>query len=1164
MRTNLLARIASCFTATFLLLSIFCVSALAQSDRGAITGFIRDQSGANVPNATVTVRNENNGTESKTTTNQDGYYTVTNILPGTYTVSAEAPGFKKYESSNNKLDASARIAVDGTLAVGTATETVEVTSTAPMLQSESAATQKTVNRQQIDALELNGRNPIYMAQLVPGTRGSTLANLNSGMSQGPSQINGARTQDSLITMDGAPAVRTRSNGLSIGAADVDSTQEMQILTSSYSAEYGRAAGGQIRIITKSGGTDFHGAAYEYIRNNIFNANTWARNTNVATNTVLPFHYNQYGYNVGGPFYIPGHFNKDKSRFFWYYGNEWLKYHYNDTSSTVPGAGLLTVPTALMRQGNFSELLRANIFYGTPRQIVDPVTQAPFTGNIIPANRLSPNGLGVLKAYPDANTVTPISGNGNWYATALHTIDQRKDQLNADMVLTNNQRLSFRRNNYVYNEYSPFDGNSNRVPRPFARPNQTNAINYVWTISPTIVNEAIASVSLDANYIGLDLPNVFNRASAGLNYPYLFPTGKVVPFRIPTVNMSNFSTLSGGPYPSQSSGMIYTAADSITWIKGTHTIKFGGYFERSGENDNDEINVSQVPGGTNNQNGSFTFSDNRGGFGPSSGVAVANAALGLFDTYSELGQRAYTPFRGSMTEAFVQDSWKATSKLHVDYGVRYSVIVPYSSLWRNMIVFDPSLYDPSKAVRLNASGQVIAGSGDLYNGMVIPGDGWPDSAKGRFPESTSGTYDRLFRGISNHYSDIQWGQIQPRVGIAYQATPKTVVRAGGGRFFTRVGVSDSVFLGGNPPFQPTASVNGGNVDNPGGSGSANNYPLTVTTQSKNFKNPESWNWNFTVEQELPGNSVVSVAYVGRRGLHLQRESDINQPTIAARLANRTASLDAIRPYQGYGTIRMTDDVASSLYNSFQLSWNRRMSKGFLFGFAYTLSKSMDNGSNQRDVIPNTYDASNLWAPSEFDNRHTLVANFLYELPIRPNNAVLKAIIGGWQISGVAQYQTGTPCNVLTPANNTGVGLDTNFGCGTVTQGQFPIVNGTPYITGQFATSSTDPHYWFNTLNPDGSAIFVNPPANTFNTSQRVRNLIYQPGFQNWNAGLFKAFPIKERVGLQFRAEAFNVFNHPNWGGSSGGGVNLNPTSATFGKVTTKGSERNMQLSLRLYF
>lgn len=190
MRTSFLARIASVFCATFLVLSVLATFAIAQSDRGAITGFIRDQSGANVPNATVTVRNENNGIESKTTTNGDGYYTVTNIQPGTYTVTAEAAGFKKFEGKNNKLDASARIAVDGTLAVGSATETVEVTSTAPMLQSESAATQKTVDRQQIDALELNGRNPIFMAQLVPGTRGSTLAQLQANMSAGPAQING--------------------------------------------------------------------------------------------------------------------------------------------------------------------------------------------------------------------------------------------------------------------------------------------------------------------------------------------------------------------------------------------------------------------------------------------------------------------------------------------------------------------------------------------------------------------------------------------------------------------------------------------------------------------------------------------------------------------------------------------------------------------------------------------------------------------------------------------------------------------------------------------------------------------------------------------------------------------------------------------------------------
>jgi len=1156
MRTKLRAKLPQLFAASFFFAFLAGLCS-GQSDRGAITGFVRDQSGGVVPNATVTLRNENNGTESKATTNGEGFYTVTNLLPASYTMTAEASGFKKFESSNNKLDPGGRLAIDGTLAVGSTAETVEVTSTAPVLQSESAATQSNVTRQQIDALELNGRNPIGMAQLVPGARGSTMANLTSGMSQGPSNINGARQQESLITFDGAPAIRTRSNGSSIGAADVDSTQEMQILTSSYNAEYGRSAGGQIRIVTKSGGTSFHGAAYEYDRNNIFNANTWQRNNTPSTAFVPPFRYNQYGYNFGGPVYIPGHFNKDKSRFFAYWSQEWVKWRYTETVTQ-------SVPSALMRNGNFSELLDpTNIWYGKRVVVNDPTTGAPFTNNIIPANRLSANGLGLLKAYDAPNTL--VSGNQNWLGAALHTIDQRKDQLNADMVLTSNQRLSFRRSNYQYNEYQPLDGGSDRTPKFFIRPNQTNALSYVWSISPTIINEALATVSLDNVYIPVNEAGFFNRADAGLNYPYLFPTGKLIPTRIPTIQITNFNTLNGGPYPSHSTGPIYTVGDSLTWVKGNHTMKFGAYYERSGENDNDEINVNQVPGGTNNQNGAFAFTDSRGGFGPTSGVAVANAALGLFDTYSELGQRAYTIFRGSMIEGFAQDSWKVTPKLHIDYGVRYTVNIPYSALWRNMIVFDQRYYDPTKAVKIDPrTGFVIPGSGDPYNGMVIPGDGWPDSAKGRFPEATSGLYDRLFRGLSPHYSNIHYNQIQPRFGIAYQLNDKSVLRAGGGRFYTRLGVSDSVFLGGNPPFQPTASINGGNVDNPGGS-TANNYPLTVTTQSLEFKNPEAWNWNVTFQRELPGNSVVSLAYVGRVGLHLQREADINQPTLAARAAipASVANLNYVRPFAGYGSIRQTDNVARSLYNSFQLSWNRRLSRGFLYGLAYTLAKSSDNGSNQRDVIPNTYDASSLWGPSEFDNRHTLTANFLYNLPMKFQNGFLRQTLGGWQISGVAQFQTGTPCGVIGNSDYAGVGLDTNFGCGQ-TQGQYWVLNGTPTITGQFATNSgANSAYWFNVTNPDGSPMFSAPRAGTFNT-QRVRDIIYQPGFQNWNAGLFKSFPIKESLNFQFRAEAFNVFNHPNWGGASGGGVNFNPTSSTFGKVTNKGSERNLQLSLRIQF
>jgi hypothetical protein len=545
---------------------------------------------------------------------------------------------------------------------------------------------------------------------------------------------------------------------------------------------------------------------------------------------------------------------------------------------------------------------------------------------------------------------------------------------------------------------------------------------------------------------------------------------------------------------------------------------------------------------------------------------------MFDTYGELGPRAYTPFRGSMTEAFAQDSWKATQKLHIDYGLRYSVIVPYSATWRNMAVFDPTFYDRSKAVKVDPkTGFVIPGSGDPYNGMVIPGSGFPDSAKGRLgPAFDAGTYNYLFRGVNPRYSDIQWGQVQPRVGIAYQIDPKTVLRVGAGRFFTRLGVSDSVFLGGNPPFQPAASVSGGSADNPGGT-TLNTPPLTVTTQSKAFKNPEAWNWNFTIERETFWNSVLSVGYVGRRGLHLQRESNINQPVAGAKQANPNVNVDALRPYPGFGSIRETDNIASSRYNSLQVAWNRRFARGLLFGLSYTLSKSTDDGSAQRDVIPNTYDAHSLWGPSEFDNRHTLVINFLYELPFFRNKSSFSGkVLGGWAISGVAQFQTGFPCSVLTSTDFAGTGIDSNFGqSGTCsgTSGQFMVVDGNPVIQGNFSSGGTrDPRQWFATTNPNGRPIFVNPAAGTFN-NQRVRDLIYGPGFQNYNAGLFKAFAITERVGLQFRAEAFNVINHPNLGGSSGGfgSANvLNPANASFGKITSKGSERNLQLSLRAYF
>jgi len=1157
--------------------------AFAQSDLGRISGFITDPSGAAVPNAKITVRNKS-GVERQATTNESGYYVISNIPAGFYTMTAEAPGFQRYESTNNKLDPAADLVIAASLRVGATSETVEVTASTVQLQTESASVQKLVTREQIDSLELNGRNPVGLASLVPGARASTLASLTFGFSQGPANFNGSRNPENLITYDGAPATRTRSNGTSLGAVDVDSTQEVQILTSNYAPEYGRTSGAQIRITTKTGTSVFHGAAYEYFRNTVLNANTWARNANPLTQSAAPFHYNQFGFNVGGPLYIPGKFNTGKSKVFFYWGEEWLKYNFQESGASLGGAGLLLVPSLKMRQGDFSELLDPkNPFTKKATYVKDPQSANPcsatdqsgcFAGNIIPEDRLSPNGIGILNAWPVPN-LTNFIGGGNWFGAKTHTYDQRKDTVSADFNAADNHRFRFRFLNYYYLEYQPLDGNTDRTPKFFDRPNRTGSINYVWTISPTKVNEILVSASEDIVKIPIDEKNFFdkNQACAGsvvpcsLNYPYIFPEGKLVPNRIPTVNMSPFSGLSGGPYPSHSAGPIYDISDSFTWIKGNHTLKFGFLWERSGENDNDEINVQACPTCTNNQNGQFLFTDTRA---RGTGVAMANAALGLFDTYSEIGHRAYTIFRSNMYEAFAQDAWKMTPKLTLTYGLRYTVNVPYHAEWANMIVFDPRFYDPNNAVTVDPATGLITGSPtieQLYNGMVIPGSGFPSSAHGRVPEADSGLYDGLFRGVPNHYSDIQWGDIQPRLGIAYQLDRKTVVRAGGGRFFTRLGVSDSIFLGGNPPFQPNASVANGSVDNPGGNGTRA-IPLVVTSQSKNFRNPEAWNWNVTVERELFWKSLVSVSYVGRRGLHLQREADINQPTVDVVAANPLVNINALRPYKGFGSIRQTDNVASSRYNALQVAWNRRYSGGLMFGASYTYSKSMDDGSNQRDVVPDTYDTSMLWGPSEFDARHILVFNYLYDLPFFKNHSTLPGkLLGGWQISGLTQFQTGLPCSIAGPADYAGVGLDANFGCGV--NGQYWVVNGDPKIIGTFGPNGQ----WFATTNPDGSPIFTKPAAGTFNT-QRVRNLIYQPGFQNWNLGLFKAFPVTDRFGFQFRAEAFNFINHPNWCGGSGcsgtTNIGLNPTNLnTFGKVLTKGGgvgggERNLQLSLRFYF
>jgi Carboxypeptidase regulatory-like domain len=1183
-------RLVSGLLGAVLVTALLSTGAFAQSDKGSIGGFVRDSSAAVVPGAKVVLTNEGTGETYPATTDSQGHYIVTNLTAGNYTLTAEVRGFKKYVSTHNTLSAASTLSLDAPLSIGAMTEEVTVSATAEVLQTESAAVQQEITGKQVSDQELNGRNPLYMGSLVPGLRsGSTLGDFNFGVGGGtPYQINGSRTQDTLVTFDGAPAVRTRGSGAIIGVASVDATQEIQIINTNYQAEYGDAAGGQIRIVTKSGTRDFHGSAYEYIRNTVMNANDWPRNhvspttPNSTYHVSSPYVYNNFGFTIGGPAWIPKLLpDSFRNKFFFFVNEDWIRYRHADTQTQA-------VPTALMRQGNFSELLSSNPWLSGTHQLYDPATCVDpskstvgcvaFTGNIIPSGRRSANGMAILNAYP-MPTPGYINGTQNWIASAAHPQNQRKQEINVDWIINDKHKLEFRRQNATYNEYQPFDQGSGLTGKYFIRPNQTNVLAWTWTISPSMINEARATLSLDNVYIPVNTALAgFHRETLGITFPYIFPASqKAQPSKIPTVSgVDSFYGLSGGPYPSHSSGPIFTASDSLTKVWGSHIFKGGYYLNFQGENDNDQINVSTVPGGASNQNGTFFFSDNHSGLGATTGAAVANLAMGLADSYTEIGQRSQTYWRGLTNEFFAQDSWKVNSRLHVDYGIRVTVLSPYTPAWGNADYFDPASFIASNTVSEDpATGNVILGTGNPYNGMVIPGySSFPSSAAkhgvlGSEPNSTacdgsscSGLFAPSMRkgyvNISRNY--------QPRLGIAYQLTPKTVVRAGLGNFATRMGLLDNVFPGGNSPFQPTVSVNPSSavndlVDNPGSSlttGLA--APLLATTLNKNLQSPQRWNWNVTVEQAIFWKGMVSAAYVGGRGLYNWRVVDINQPAIGAVAANPGKNVAYLRPYRGYSFIQQEQSNGSSRYNSFQFSWNRPFANGFMVQLAYTLAKSLDDSSNYRDILPDSTDTTGLWGPSEYDTRNAFVFNYAYALPFFKNqNQLTGKLLGGWQFSGNVQFQSGTPCGIGSTTDYAGVGEVGSFGCGS--EGQFYSMNGKPKLTKQFAGYSGQTGQWFSTLNPDGSKIFTPPPANTFVHTPGVRNSVYQPGFQNWNLNMKKNFPINEKTGFEFKADAYNFINHPNWSGPQ-----LNPTSGTFGRVTSKSNSnpRTLQLGLDYKF
>jgi hypothetical protein len=1125
------------------LVALFAVPAAAQFDRGQIVGFVKDETGGVVPGATVTVTNQETQLARTTVTDGSGYYALTALNPGAYNVDVELTGFSKWTQTGVRLDAAAKVSLDSTLKTGALNESITVVARSTPLQFDTQ-NRKTIESKDMENLALNGRNPINLAMLKAGVRSGNAmsAYLADSLTTGGFNINGSRSDENLITIDGAIATRTRSSGAVIGTLNVDTVQEVQVLTSNYLPEYGRSSGGQIRFVTKSGGHDFKGSLYDYMRNDALDANTWSRNA--ANNPLLakpaPLNIHQFGGTLGGPVTIPGQFNTSRDKMFFFWAEEGIRYR---TDSTNTG----TVPSAKMRTGDFSELLDpANLWFGRVVTIRDPSTGQPFPGNVIPASQLSKNGLALLNAFPMPSQGF-VRGNQNWIGVSPNPRDTRKDTVRLDYVLNATNQISGRFSHFSWKAVDAFRGQFDLARTQWDRPNTTAALSHTSTLSSKLLNEFTFAYSLDEVFISIFTePGLQARSRYGINYPYIYP-GKEIEDKIPTISITNFNEVDGSPYPSSSRGPIYTWSDNLSYLKGRHSFKTGIVFEYSGEDDFDQINVSAQPGDTNNQNGRFEFTDSRSG---GTGLAVANAAMGLFTNYGEIGQRSLTKWRALAMDAFVQDSWKPTDKLTVEGGIRYVLWPPWHAVLNNAAMFNPNFYNPANAVKVDPGAGFIV-SGDIYNGVVLPGPGFPADAKGVVGAASNADLQRLFHDLPRGFSETHKNVFEPRLGTSYAINEKTIARAGFGVFHNRVTLNDSTLLGGNPPIQLKVGVTNGLADNPSGT-AARTFPLVMTMQDLTFDHPVAYDFSAGVQRELPFSTVVDVTYVGRLGRHLQRERNINQLQPGTIQANPGINAAALRPYLGFGAIRLSENEGKSTYNGLQIGVDRRYRGGLKLGMAYTYSRLRDDASDKRNLMFNAFDPSSYWAFSDNDRTHIFNFHYIYELPFwRTRESLQAKILGGWQVSGATVFQSGAPLSVWLNDDRAGVGDTTNQPWNLVGD---PAVANPSFSQG----AAVDQNFWFN------PAAFARPAAGAFGNAGR--NPIRGPHFQNWDIALFKTVGSPTGKRLQFRAEAFNFLNLVNLDNPQ-----TSPTNGSFGRITGKGSttggrpgERNIQLSLKLLF
>ena len=1143
-----------------LVASVLCLPAAAQIVTGSIVGTVEDPSGAAVLGADITLIHKATGRERTARTSETGGFVVSGLDAGEYSLQVTADGFKRVEKSGLMLATGERLPAGVVvLELGAITETVSVTAEAAPVRTESAENAGVITSEQAEYLPTLGRSVDNLVTLMPGVvnPGNDPESFDGG---GNYRVLGSRSRSNSISIDGVVVTDADSGGGKRLSVSQDAVAEVKILISNYQAEYGRMSASNLEVVTKSGTRDFHGLASYFKRHEQFNAGNFFDNRLGRSKPI--YRYNTFNYNLGGPVSIPRVFNTNRDKMFFFWGQEFWP---TSTGFTVQR----TMPTELERLGDFSQSIDQN-----DKLIVikDPLNGGKaFPGNVIPATRVNANGQALLNVFDVPNFFDRSISKGayNYINTSTRDLPQRTDTLKLDYNFTENHRLSGTYSGYYATvegfNFAGANANWPQIKGNYKNPTYTYGLRYTGVFSPTVINE------FHVGWLHRDETNDIDPESLARNQrdKIGFTVGQLHP-EINPLNLIPNATFGGvtgaatlaydGRFPFDFFQNLVNMDEKLTIIRGPHTFKAGLYVEYFDRN----MPVQGLLFG-----GQFDFGRNVNN-ALDTGYAYSNAMLGVYNTYSEASAKPRMHTRSWTADFFVQDNWKVTPRLVLDVGVRMQWL-PWIKDRDDLIAgFSRGAYDPSQAVLLmqpgfDAQGKraavnpltgatapatfigaMVPDSGNPFNGMVVPAF---DSSIPR----------ALAKDPPLHFA--------PRFGFAYDVfgNGKTAVRGGFGMLYNREAMAHAYkWMIAQPPLVENPVLYYGTFDGLLDSSSVR-FPSSVLARDPEQKGESIMNYSIGLEQNIGFDTIMSVYYVGALGRNLFWRQSINPVPAGANfdpanadptLNNKPLSPAFLRPITGYNDIFYFEGAASSNYHSMQTTARRRFTKGFQFGAAWTWSKAMDYNEDPRaigaDATVNPFVHPRVWmyGPMSWDRTHTFKLNYVWSVPkVTLGNKVADYVVNDWQVSGITTFESGQPL---------GIGLATTVSTdftGTPSQGA-RVDHVADAVLPKSERTFTR---YFNT------AAVAMPAVGTFGNSAKA--LLRGPGANNWDVAIFKNFPIRESVRLQFRWEMYNAFNHTQFSAvdtTARFDPQGNQVNARFGELTGADPARRMQFGLRLSF